>query len=128
VLPDAERHSDALQAKFSDLSDQFNLPVDDVTQAVYGMGKVFNDLPSALSASQQALFAMKVGELDAATATRTLTAIVNGFQLAGVGAAARLRHDQPGAEPLRRQHRADRARRRARPPVRSGWPAATTAS
>lgn len=84
ALPAAAQQSDHLQQQFAELSTQFNLPVEDVTQAVYGMTKVFGSqggLPAALKASQQALFAMKVGELDSATATRALTGIVGGFKL-----------------------------------------------
>lgn len=84
ILPEAKNHADALQASFAELSHKFNLPVNDVVQAVYGMGKVFGQqggLPAALKASEQALFAVKVGELDAATATRYLTGIVGGFKL-----------------------------------------------
>lgn len=79
VIPAAADNADHLEGAFIRLSHQFNLPINDVTQAVYGMGKVFQDLPSALSASEQALFAVKVGELGAADATRYLTAIQQGF-------------------------------------------------
>ncbi|HEX6945291.1 MAG TPA: phage tail tape measure protein, partial [Casimicrobiaceae bacterium] len=72
----------ALQGRVSDISRKFNVPIADANQAVYGSLKAFRgDLPEALKASEQALFAMKVGELDAADATKSLTAIVNGFQL-----------------------------------------------
>lgn len=83
-LPEASQQSDHLQQRFAELSQQFNLPIEDVTQAVYGMSKVFGSqggLPAALKASEQALFAVKVGELDAATSTRYLTGIVGGFKL-----------------------------------------------
>ncbi len=71
-----------LQRRFRDLSDQFNLPLADVTAAAYGSAKAFQgDLPQALQATEQALFAVKVGELSAAESTLQLNAIVKGFQL-----------------------------------------------
>ena len=68
-------------AGFRDLSEHFNLPIQDVTDAVYQMGKVFHDQDQAMEASKSVLYAVKVGELDVATASRYLTAITNGFNL-----------------------------------------------
>jgi TP901 family phage tail tape measure protein len=70
-----------LQTGLIDLSQQFNVPIQDVADAVYGAGKSFHDLPGAIEGARAALFAMKVGELDAGAATQSLTAIINGFKL-----------------------------------------------
>lgn len=68
-------------AGFRDLSEHFNLPIEEVSAAVYQMGKVFHDQESAMKATESVLYAVKVGELDVATASRYLTAITNGFNL-----------------------------------------------
>jgi TP901 family phage tail tape measure protein len=73
--------TDAAQQKFRELAHEMNLPIGQVADAAYGMSKVFNNQTDALDATRQALFAVKVGELDAATATRYLTSIVAGFGL-----------------------------------------------
>jgi TP901 family phage tail tape measure protein len=70
-----------LRQQFRDLSAAYNLPIQDVVQAVYGSAKVFNDQADAVKAAESALFAVKVGELSAAQATQYLTSIVNGFKL-----------------------------------------------
>lgn len=70
-----------LRQEFVGLAGEFNLPVETVSDAAYQMGKVFHDQNSALEASRAVLYSVKVGELDVATSTRYLTAIVNGFQL-----------------------------------------------
>jgi TP901 family phage tail tape measure protein len=67
--------------EFRSLSDEFNLPISEVSEAAYQMGKVFHNTDDALSASRSILYSVSVGELDVATATRYLTAITNGFQL-----------------------------------------------
>jgi len=67
--------------KFRELSKSFNLPIGEVADAAYQMGKVFHDQNTALESSKSILYAVKVGELDVATASRYLTAIVNGFNL-----------------------------------------------
>lgn len=69
------------QQQFRDLARQFNLPIKDVADAAYGMGKVFRDQNEIFEATKTALFAVKVGELSAEQATQSLTAIVNGFKL-----------------------------------------------
>lgn len=72
--------SQELQQRFRDLSRQFNLPMEDVVQGVYGSAKATGgDLPQALKAAEQALFGVKVGELSAADSTRYLQAIMRGF-------------------------------------------------
>lgn len=70
-----------LREEFSSLAGEFNLPIETVTQAVYQMGKVFHSQDGALAASRAVLYSVKVGELDVASATRYLIAIVNGFHL-----------------------------------------------
>ena len=80
--PSSPEGQGALQRRFRDLSDKFNLPLADVTQAAYGSAKAFSgDLPQALQATEQALFAVKVGELSTSEATLALNAIVKGFGL-----------------------------------------------
>lgn len=69
------------QGEFRKLSAEFNLPIKDVADAAYGMGKVFRDQNQIFEGTKAALFAMKVGEIDAATTTRYLTAIVAGLGL-----------------------------------------------
>ena len=73
--------SSKLQQSFRDLSAQFNVPIEDTVQAVYGSAKVFNDQADAVQGATVALYAMKVGELTAAQSTQYLNAIVNGFKL-----------------------------------------------
>lgn len=70
-----------LRQEFSDLAGEFNLPIETVTEAAYQMGKVFHSQNGALAASRAVLYSVKVGELDVASATRYLIAIVNGFHL-----------------------------------------------
>lgn len=70
-----------LREEFSQLAGDFNLPIETVSEAAYQMGKVFHSQNAALESSRAVLYSVKVGELDVATATRYLIAIVNGFQL-----------------------------------------------
>lgn len=70
-----------LQRAFRQESQHFNLPIEDVTNAVYEVGKVFKTQDEALEASKAVLYSVKVGELDVATASRYLIAIINGFHL-----------------------------------------------
>lgn len=81
VTNQATQNSDAAQASFRGLAEKFNLPISDVSDAAYQMGKVFHDQNDALKASESVLYAVKVGELDVASASRYLTSITNGFQL-----------------------------------------------
>lgn len=69
------------QAQFRDYSQAFNLPIADVSQAAYEMGKIFHDQNEAFEATKAVLYSVKVGELDTATASRYLIAIINGFHL-----------------------------------------------
>jgi TP901 family phage tail tape measure protein len=73
--------SSSLQKSFRQESQHFNLPIEDVTGAAYEMGKVFKTQNEALEASKAVLYSVKVGELDVATASRYLIAIINGFHL-----------------------------------------------
>lgn len=70
-----------LRQEFSSLAGEFNLPIETVAEAAYQMGKVFHTQNAALESSKAVLYSVKVGELDVATATRYLIAIVNGFHL-----------------------------------------------
>lgn len=65
----------------SELAAHFNLPVGTVTEAAFAMGKAFHSQAGALLATKAALYAIKVGEIDAGTATRYLISIVQGFHL-----------------------------------------------
>lgn len=76
---DADQATEGLRK----LSDQFNLPIETVSEAVYGMGKRFKDLDTALASSESALYAVKVGELDAADATKRFLAVATAFGLEG---------------------------------------------
>jgi hypothetical protein len=69
------------QAGFRRYAADFNLPIDTVAAAAYEMGKIFHDQNDALEASKAVLYSVKVGELDTATASRYLIAIINGFHL-----------------------------------------------
>lgn len=74
-------NGDDLTKGFSELSDYFQLPVGEVTEGVYEIGKVFHDQNDALEASKALLYSVKVGELDTATAGRYLIAITNAYNL-----------------------------------------------
>lgn len=79
VIPRAD--NDQTQQAFADLSRQFNVPIDVAADAVYRMGQRFHDVPTAVNAAKAALFSFKTGEVDVATSTENLLAIVNGFGL-----------------------------------------------
>lgn len=66
---------------YASLSEQFNVPIKDSVDAVYGSAKVFQDFDKAVTGAKTSLFAMKVAELDAATASTALNGIVKGFGL-----------------------------------------------
>jgi TP901 family phage tail tape measure protein len=70
-----------LQQSFRDLADDFNVPITAASDAVYRMGQVFHEQSDAVLASRAALYSFKVGEVDVATSTQNLIAIVNGFGL-----------------------------------------------
>jgi TP901 family phage tail tape measure protein len=76
-----------LRSQFSDLSEHFNVPIKDAADAVYQMGKVFKDQNQAVAAASTALYAVKIGEIDVATATRYLTSIVQGANLSAADMA-----------------------------------------
>ena len=73
--------TDSATQSFRDLADHYNLPIEDVTNAAFEMGKVFKDQNQSLEATQAILASVKVGELDVATSSRYLTAIVQAFKL-----------------------------------------------
>jgi TP901 family phage tail tape measure protein len=74
-------NTDDAQKAFVDLSRQFNVPVDTAVDAVYRMGQRFHTLPEAVEAAKASLYSFKTGEVDVATSTENLLAIVNGFGL-----------------------------------------------
>lgn len=76
--------TERLRSQFSDLSEHFNVPIKDASEAVYQMAKVFKDQDDAALAARTSLYAVKIGELDVATATRYFTAIIHGANL-GIG-------------------------------------------
>lgn len=65
----------------SELAQKFNLPISTVTETAFGIGKAYHDQAQALLATKSALYAVKIGEIDAGTATRYLIGIINGFHL-----------------------------------------------
>lgn len=69
------------QEGFRNLAQEFNVPITTAADAVYEMGKVFNNQNDAFTAAKQVLYAVKIGELDTATASRYLISIINGFHL-----------------------------------------------
>lgn len=77
-----------LRGQFSGLAEHFNVPIKDAADAVYQMGKVFKDQDQAVSAAATALYAVKIGELDVGTATRYLTAIIQGANLSAADMAS----------------------------------------
>ena len=86
IIPNLDR--EAAAQGIQDLAQRFNLPIGDVADAAYGISKTFGSirnpaeaLDATLKSTTAVLFAMKVGELDVATATRYLTSIIQGFQL-----------------------------------------------
>lgn len=74
---------DAGQAtqSFRDQAAQFNVPIEDSADAIYRMGQVFHNQADATKAAEAALYSFKTGEVDVATSTQNLIAIVNGFGL-----------------------------------------------
>lgn len=64
-----------------ELSEEFNLPIDEVGTAFAKMSQIFHTQSSAFSATKVALQAVTIGELNAADATRYLTAIQQGAGL-----------------------------------------------
>lgn len=69
------------QQAFRDLSRDFNVPLETVADAVYRMGQRFHTLPEATEAARAALLSFKTGEVDVATSTQNLLAMVDGFGL-----------------------------------------------
>lgn len=73
--------TDKAQKDFRGLANEFNLPMSQVTQTAYEASKAFKDQADSTKATRAALFAVKVGELDAASAGRFVTATARGFKL-----------------------------------------------
>lgn len=71
----------AAQGAFRDLSQQFNVPIESATQAVYLMGQRFHDLPSAVNAAKAVLYSFKTGDVSIEESAKNLTAVINGFGL-----------------------------------------------
>jgi hypothetical protein len=69
------------QSGFRNLSQRFNLPIADVAQGQYEFGKRFNDQNEALRATPALLYAVKVGELSVADASKFLVSTVNAYGL-----------------------------------------------
>lgn len=69
------------QESFRSLAGEFNVPIQDAADAAYEMGKVFGNQNDAFEAARQVLYAVKIGELDTAAASRYLISIINGFHL-----------------------------------------------
>jgi TP901 family phage tail tape measure protein len=65
----------------SELAGEFNLPVSTVTETAFLMGKAYHNQAEALLSTKAALYAVKVGEIDAGTASRYLISIIQGFHL-----------------------------------------------
>ncbi len=79
VVPGADRDQ-TIQA-FSGLASEFNVPIETAADAVYRMGQRFHSVPEAVEAARSALYSFKTGEVDVATSTENLLAIVSGFGL-----------------------------------------------
>jgi hypothetical protein len=67
--------------QIADLAQQFNVPIDVASDAVYRMGQRFHSFPAAVSAARASLYSFKTGEVDVASSTQNLIGIVNGFGL-----------------------------------------------
>lgn len=79
VVGNVDPHT--VQGGFRQRAEKFNLPIDQVSEAAYEMGKIFHDQNDALEASDAVLYSVKVGELGVAESARYLTAITRGFNL-----------------------------------------------
>ncbi|MBW7998441.1 MAG: phage tail tape measure protein, partial [Candidatus Glassbacteria bacterium] len=69
------------KAQFRERAERFNVPIEIVSGAAFESGKVFKDQNDALEATEATLYAVKVGELEYAEASRYLNAILRGFNL-----------------------------------------------
>lgn len=74
-------NADDAAEQFRDLADSFNLPIADVSNAAFEMGKIFTNQNDALEATKAVLASVKVGELDVATSSRYLTSVIAAFGL-----------------------------------------------
>lgn len=73
--------TDQAQQNILALAREFQVTPEIAADAIYGMGKVFHDLPAATKAARAALYSFKAGEVDVGTSTKNLVAIVQGFGL-----------------------------------------------
>lgn len=69
------------QKEVRELSAHFNLPIGTVTETAFDLGKAYHNQTQALTATKAALYAVKVGEIDAGTASKYLISIIQGFHL-----------------------------------------------
>jgi TP901 family phage tail tape measure protein len=74
-------NTEQAQRQFRALALEFNLPIKTVVDTAYEASKAFKDQNDAMEATRAALFAVKVGELDAGKAGQFATAVVRGFHL-----------------------------------------------
>lgn len=74
--------------KVRELAKEFNLPINTVTETAFDVGKAYHSQGEALEATKSALYAVKVGELDTATASKYLISIIQGFHLPASQTAA----------------------------------------
>lgn len=72
---------DRATASLRNLSQQFNLPISQVAEAVSGMGQVFHTQDEAVGGATAALYAYRTGGVAVSDATRQLTAVVAGAGL-----------------------------------------------
>lgn len=73
--------ADAAGRRFRDLSYRFNVPLETVAQASTGVAQVYKDQEQALTATEVVLKAVRVGNIEAADATKYFGAIARGFRL-----------------------------------------------
>lgn len=71
----------AAQSSFRDMAGYFNLPINDVADAAFQMGKVFRDQNQVMEATRAVLYSVRVGEMSVADSSRFLIATINGFGL-----------------------------------------------
>jgi TP901 family phage tail tape measure protein len=64
-----------------ELAEHFNLPISQVTETAFDVGKAYHSQAEAMMATKAALYAVKVGEIDAGTASKYLISIIQGFHL-----------------------------------------------
>jgi TP901 family phage tail tape measure protein len=80
---------DMAKVEFRKLSEEFNVPIEDVSAAATEMGKVFHNQDDALLATKAVLYSVRTGNLDVATSSRYLISIIQGFRLPATEMATR---------------------------------------